>query len=115
MMISVKLQMLCLMTSFIFLIMTIKFIKNNMLSLKYSFIWLLSSISFVIMALFPRILIIAKNILGIEIAANAIFLIICYFILLLLFGLTIIVSSQSNKIKILNQELAILQMKIEKK
>jgi hypothetical protein len=55
-----------------------------------------------------------KNIVGTEIASNAIFLIAFYFIIVLLFGLTTIVSRQDKKLKVLNQELAILKMKVEK-
>lgn len=113
-MISMQLQGLCFITSVIFLWLTVRLVKRNVLNLKYSFIWLLVSCGCVIISVFPQNLNMVKNIVGTEIASNAIFLIAFYFIIVLLFGLTTIVSRQDKKLKVLNQELAILKMKVEK-
>jgi hypothetical protein len=81
--------------------------------MKYATLWLIASFIIFIMALFPSLLEILNYVFKFEVISNMIFF--CGFILLafIIFSLTIIVSSQSKKVRILTQEVSILKKEIE--
>ena len=113
-MISIQLQVICVVISFIFFSVTIIYIKKDILNFKYSCIWLVASAICIALSVFPRILETIRLLVGTELAVNALFGVIFCFVLCLLFGLTIIVSKHSNRLRRLNQELAIYKMRIDK-
>lgn len=114
-MISIQLQVICVVISFIFFSVTIIYIKKDILNFKYSCIWLVASVICIALSVFPKILETIRLLAGTELAVNALFGVIFCFVLCLLFGLTIIVSKHSNRLRRLNQELAIYKMRTDKK
>lgn len=114
-MLGEKLQIVLLLTSILGVILTVYLIKKNMLELKYSFLWILLSIFSISLAVYPEIMLYISLFLGIQLPVNALFLFGFYFVLSILFSLTIIVSKNAKRVKLLNQELAILKNMVEEK
>ena len=111
-MIKLQLHVICLITSIFFLFITIKFIKSKKLNYKYSFIWLVTSNMLVVVSIFPDLLNYIAMLMGVVTPVNAMGAILLYFIIFLLFALTVIVSKQDNKIRILCQKIALLEDKL---
>lgn len=95
-----------------YFILILVFLKNKALSLKYTLLWLLAGFIMFILVIFPKILFIITGLFGIQSGMNGLYIICIAFIIAILMALTSIVSRQRNKIKILTQEMAILEKRI---
>ena len=109
---SVVLQVLFIIGIIFFFLFLIYCIKRNILSLKYSLLWIFSLFVMLIICIFPDILSFVAHLLGFEIASNALFSFLFTFVILLLISITSIVSKQSEKIKSLIQESALLEKRL---
>lgn len=109
-----KLQIILLLVSMCGLVFIFKLIAKGVLQLRYSILWLLVGTTFTILAIFPKILNLISQLLGIITPVNALFLTGYIFLLALIFSLTIAVSRYSDKVKDLVQEIALLKKEIEK-
>ena len=112
-MLNFKLQIILFLTSFIGLIATLELIKKNMLEFKYAFLWLVIGCAAVLLSIFPESMGYLAKLTGIETPSNALYLVVLYFILCLIFSLTIIVSRNARRVRILNQEIAVLRSQLE--
>lgn len=110
---SIRLQLLLIATSLFGTCCVVYLIKRNILEIKYSFVWLGMALLSVLLAIFPGVFGEASTLLGFELPSNALFLFGFYFVFCLLFSLTIIASRNAKRVRILNQELAILKAKYE--
>lgn len=104
-----------------FLSLVLIVIRRGHLSIRYGLLWLGSGIIWLILALFPGLLNIISNFLGILSPINALFLLGIFLIMFVLLGVTIVISRLSEKIRHLTQSIAIeelylteLKRKIEK-
>ncbi len=88
------------------------FIKKKMLALKYILLWLFSGLVMGILVLFPQLLEIFVKLVGIETPMYGLFLVGIFFILLILMSLTAIVSKQTERIKNLAQNHAMLEKRL---
>lgn len=88
------------------------FLKKQILTLKYSLLWLLIGIILSVLVIFPDFLTYIAHFLGIELPVNGLFTVAIGLILMLLMSLTVIVSGQSRKLRILTQQAAILERQI---
>ena len=88
------------------------FIKKKMLALKYILLWLFSGFVMGILVLFPQLLEIFVTLIGIETPMYGLFLVGIFFILLILMSLTAIVSKQTERIKNLAQNSAMLEKRV---
>lgn len=93
----------------IFAIIIINCIRTNKLNLKYALVWLATLLAMLIAILIPNFLEFMANLLGFELVSNMIFLFAILILLLLTLSLTIIVSKQSNMIRLLTQEISIIK------
>lgn len=96
----------------VYFILILIFLKNKALTLKYTLLWLLAGFVMLIMILFPNFLFALTKLLGIQSGMNGLFLVCIAFIMSILMALTSIVSKQKNKIKVLTQEIAILEKRV---
>lgn len=108
------LQIIMIASSLLFLCYIIIMLRNKKIELKYTLIWLFAGISFLAIAVFPSLLRLLSNLLHIVEPVNTLFLLIIFFILLILFTLTIALSRNANRVKTLTQEIGILKMELEK-
>jgi hypothetical protein len=88
-------------------------VRNEHLSLRYALLWLITSLIFLILALFPPIVKVLSEILGIKAPSNALFLLGIIFIISLLLMLTIGFSHLAERQRELTQRYAILQRELE--
>ena len=107
--ITLILGVLAYLTGIIFLL------SRKRINLKYSLLWMFSALILLLLAVFPQIVTLISNLIGIQSPVNAVFLFFIFCIILLLISLTSIVSKQSNEIKRLIQQLAILEKEIKEK
>ena len=88
------------------------YLKRKMLELKYTLIWLVAGVIMGIMIYFPELLVWFVRLLGIESNMNGLYILCIAFIMMILMTLTSIVSRQQLKIRILIQEISMLEKRI---
>lgn len=108
-------QAILLISSLLFTFYVTKMIRKEKLQLNYSIIWLFLGISFILLSLFPQILYSISNLLNIKEPVNALFLIIVFFLILILFSFTVIISKMKKQILSLSQEVGMLEEKFQRK
>lgn len=96
----------------IYFFIVFRLLKKKLLTLKYSLLWLLMGIVMSILVLFPQLLEVVSKNFGIVDTMNALFTFAIGFILMLLIALTSIVSKQSDRIKSLIQDNALLEKRL---
>lgn len=95
-----------------YFIIILYYLKRRMLELKYTLIWLVAGVVMGIMIFFPELLLYFVKILGIESNMNGLYVLCFAFIIAILMTLTAIASRQSQKIKILIQEISMMEKRI---
>lgn len=111
-MIPVVLQITLSIAVICYFILVLYYLKKRMLELKYTLLWLLAGVVMGIMIYFPQLLVKFVRILGIESNMNGLYVLCLGFILAILMSLTSIVSRQSAKIRLLIQQIAIMEKRI---
>ena len=93
----------------------IRQVYNHRLNLRYALLWILVGVTILIFDICPTLLVGLTELLGMELPVNMLFFLGFIFALGILFVLTTRVSRQSDEIKRLTQELALLKHKLEEK
>lgn len=109
-----RLQIIMITASLLFLCYIVLMLRNKKIELKYTLAWLLASICLLVTAIFPRLLKLLSNLLNIVEPVNTLFLSIIFFMLLIIFTLTIALSRNANRVKTLTQEIGIIKLELEK-
>ncbi len=107
------LQIILIIGTSLFSLYILNMVRIKKIELKYTLIWLLTCLSFFVLALFPKLIDTIAHVLAVKDSVNALFLVIIFFILMILFSLTASASIQSKSIKALVQEIAILRNRLE--
>ncbi len=94
-----------------FVILTI-LLKKRKLALKYSLLWIFCGIFFLIIALFPKLLIFATSLFGMEVPSNGLFAMLIGSVILILMSLTVVISEMSSKNKTLVQKMALIEKRL---
>ena len=95
-----------------YFVMIMHFVKKKMLALKYILLWLFSGVVMMLLVLFPQLLKLFVNLVGIETTMYGLFLAGIFFSLLISMSLTAIVSKQTDRIKNLTQNNAMLEKRV---
>lgn len=95
-----------------YFVLILYYLKKRMLELKYTLIWLIAGVVMGIMIFFPELLVKFVRLLGIESNMNGLYALVSAFIIAILMTLTSIVSRQTLKIKILIQEISMMEKRI---
>ena len=95
-----------------YFILILYYLKKRMLELKYTLAWLLAGAVMGIMIFFPELLVWFVRLLGIESNMNGLYVLCFAFTIVILMTLTSIVSRQQMKIRILIQELSMMEKRI---
>lgn len=95
-----------------YFILILYYLKKKRIELKYTLLWLFSGLIMGLMIFFPHLLIRFVKLLGIESNMNGLYILCFGFIIAILMSLTSIVSGQSNRIRILLQEIAMQDKRI---
>lgn len=105
-------------TSIIFFAVLIFFIlylvRRRRISIKYSLVWLLPCIVLVGFTLCPGCMVFISKILGFQTASNMVITALVCFLLIINLALTVIVTNQKDKIRLLIQEISIIKQNINK-
>ncbi|MGL5260358.1 MAG: DUF2304 domain-containing protein [Lachnospiraceae bacterium] len=88
------------------------FLKKKSISLKYTLLWIFSGCFMGALVIWPELLLWIVKLVGIESEMNGLFVIAIGFIMVILMSITSIVSKQSEKIRLLTQEIAILEKRV---
>ena len=96
----------------VYFLLILHFMKKKMLSLKYTLLWLFSGFVMGILVLFPGLLDAFVKAVGIETPMYGLFVFAIFFILVIAMSLTAIVSKQTERIKDLAQDNAVLEKRV---
>jgi len=91
------------------------FIRKEMISVSYSLVWIFSVLILMVMTSIPDFMENIANMLGFEVLSNMVFALIIMILMFVAISLTIIVSGQKEKIRLLVQEVSILKSKNNEK
>ena len=95
-----------------YFVLILYYLKKRMLELKYTLIWLFAGVVMGVMIFFPELLVVFVKMLGLESNMNGLYVLCFAFTIAILMTLTSIVSRQTMKIKILIQELSMMEKRI---
>ena len=112
---SINLKILSMAFSLIIIAFILLSIRKDKINTKYSIVWLLLFTLLIISILIPGFLEWITDIIGFKTPSNLIFSIIIALLIIISIVLTIIVSSQDKKIRLLIQELSLLKEKYDRK
>lgn len=112
---ELRLRLILIIAIILFIFIMINFIKKDNISLKYALVWLISGILMIVATLIPNLLELLSNLLGFELVSNMLFMIAILVLFAICFSFTVIVSRQTQKIRLLIQEVSILKAKMEEK
>ena len=108
-----KVQIISLLASMGLLGIVLELVRRKMLKERFALLWIFSAIVLVIFSLWADLLEIIANAAGIYYAPAVFLPIIIFFGVVLFLYFSVIVTNQSEKIKILAQKMAILEQRIE--
>ena len=110
---STVLRIGLLTASFLSLIFVLCSAVKNKLNIHYAMIWILWGMMMVVISIFPEIIFIVTQLIGIEVPVNTVFLIMIFLLYCLSFYLFIKISKHNEEIINLNYEIAVLKKEVE--
>lgn len=108
----IKIQILSFLFSGFILYTIFEMVKKKKIKEEYSILWFFMGFIFLIVSIYPNIIDILGNLLGILYAPTLIFLFLFAFILSILIHFSIVLSKLSEKNKTLIQEIGILKHEV---
>ena len=111
-MIPATLRIVLICALIIYFMIVLVFLKNKTLELRYTLLWLLAGVVLAILVAWPELLRKCVGLIGIQSNMNGLFIMAFAFVIMIMMSLTAIVSKQTNRIKTLVQEIAIMDKKI---
>ena len=110
---ELRLRLILAIAIVLFILVMINFIKKDNISIKYSLVGLASGLLSIIVILIPNLLEFLCQLLGFELVSNMIFMIAIGVLFAISFSFTIIVSRQTQRIRLLIQEISMLKSRVE--
>lgn len=95
-----------------YFIIILYYLKRKMLELKYTLIWLVAGVVMGIMIYFPELTVWFVQLIGMQDNMNGLYIMCLAFMMMILMTLTSIASRQQLKIRILIQEISMLEKRI---
>jgi hypothetical protein len=111
---NIRLQIIMVIASALFLGFVVIMIKNKKIELKYTLTWLLTAAAFIVLSIFPETLVLLSQLLNIKEPVNTLFLSIIFFMLLIIFTLTLALSRNASRVKTITQEIGIIKMELSR-
>ena len=113
-MLTIKIRLIigaCILLALIYLVSVI--VKKK-LDVKYALPWMGMFLALAVLDIFPSIIVVVANIVGISNPTNMLFFFGFIFALMIIFYLTMAIYSISNRLRRVSQELALLKNKNDK-
>ena len=111
-MIPGTLRVVLIVAIIVYFIMILIFLKNKTLELRYTLLWMFAGMILAVLVIWPELLSRLGRLVGIQSNMNGLFIMAIAFIVMIMMSLTSIVSRQTNKIRHLIQEIAILEKRV---
>ena len=111
-MIQIKLKIVILFAIVIFFVIVLSLLKHKRIALKYTLLWLFAGVFMLVLVIFPEILVAVAKYLNVQNGLNVLYVFLMAFIMMILMSLTSIVSKQTEKIRVLVQDSALLEKRI---
>jgi len=108
---TMKLKIYIFIFSLILFLITSYLLKKEKISVKYSLLWYFIAVILVVVAYVPILVNFIQKLIGFESMSNMVIGVILCLLVFFNLALTIIVSSQKQKITLLIQEVSLLKMK----
>ena len=99
-------------TIFIILII-LNILKKGRINIKYAILWLLAFSGLLIVLLIPNLLNTVTDFFGFSLSSNMILVFFIAILVLINISITIIISGQTEKIRLLIQEVSLLKEEVE--
>lgn len=109
-----RIQIFFIVVVLVFFLFILQLLKTQKLNLKYTLLWLFATIVLLIISIFPQIMYVIANFLGIQTPINVALILAGIFIVMIIISITSIVSELNKKMRCLVQEVALLKKKIDK-
>ena len=110
-----KIQIISIFASLTIFFVVVNLVRRRRLKTEYSLIWLLVSVTFIVFSFWRDGIDWLAKLFGIAYAPSVLFIILLIGIILLLIEFSIIISKQSERIKVLVQEIGLLRLEIQTK
>lgn len=110
-----KIQIISIIASLTIFFVVVNLVRRRRLKTEYSLIWLLVSVIFIVFSFWRDGIDWLAKLFGIAYAPSVLFIILLIGIILLLIEFSIIISKQSERIKVLVQEIGLLRLEIQTK
>lgn len=107
-----RLRIIIIVGSILVLVGIINMVRRENLDLKYVLSWILIDVAVMIMGIYPKIIEVIANIMGIGLPMNALFFIGMLFTLIIVYSLTVAQSRNSKKVKKLAQKIALYEYEL---
>lgn len=111
-MIPGRLRAALLLAVAVFFIIVLSLLKRKRLALKYTLLWFFTAVALLILAIFPQILMVVANLVGIQTGMNTLYVFLIAFIMMILMSITSIVSVQTERIRKLAEANALLERRV---
>ncbi len=108
-----EVQIPALAIQLLFLGWVVQLIRKHRLSLRDSLLWLLTTVAAIVVTAFPRLLVAAADLAGVQVPSNAVFGVGLLYVALNVLSVTIAASSNAAHVRRLSQECALLRAEIE--
>ncbi|MFD5021816.1 DUF2304 domain-containing protein [Paenibacillus sp. NPDC058367] len=108
-MFPLKLQLFLIVLSLLFLLLLINMIKKFELQLKYALLWIFVVLIMIIVAVFPQIAFLFTDFFGFQDPSNFVFLLGILCCLIIIFSISISISTLSSKMRQMSQEIGLLK------
>lgn len=112
---SLNLQIVAVLFLLAILVSIIYILRKGRIAIKYALVWFFAALMLLIFVIFPGLMNSLTNLLGFEVGSNMIFAGLIAMLIFINIALTVIVSGQSSKIRLLIQEVSMLKGKIDEK
>lgn len=109
---SDKFQAFMILGALVLLVIIFVLLKHGKMTVKYSLLWLCLSLVLLVFALFPYVVYVLRDLMGVEMPVNLVFMLMFCFVLLVLLSLSIAISQLAEKSKRLTQANAILEKRV---
>lgn len=109
---SVKFQAFMILGALVLLVIIFVLLKHGKMTVKYSLLWMCLSLLLLVFAIFPYVVYVLRDLMGVEMPVNLVFMLMFCFVLLVLLSLSIAISQLAEKSKRLTQANAILEKRV---
>ena len=110
---SLNLKLVSVLFILLIVIIMVYALRKKRVSIKYAIVWFMASLILLLFLIFPETLGWLTKLLGFEMGVNMIFAGLIGLLIFINIVLTVIVSGQSERIRLLIQEVSLLKGKIK--